>query len=629
MRSIFATLLLALVSFAVIGLACIQWKLGNFDIIFGRPAVPIGETLYNNFQPDDVARIEIRSGNLEGVFEREGQFWQTLTPWKDRMDPVAAAAIIRFSLGLRVEDYCPADKIKRSESGLDQKAVHIRLNDKDGETLARYKIGRISSWKAEIEGIETPVNTMFILPKDEADERHIYLCTGDISALFQKDLKLLRDHRPLYFNPLNLQKISIQSQQGEITLGHEHPQHPWRIIKPLNLSTDRIAMQALIEGLFNLRATKVSNRREVTLPTNGAAMNSTKIILYRFGQQEPTSLEIYAPESLEATSLMAVVSDRPDTVFELPAKPTPGQISLADLPLDLNALRDATLTRLNITALKSILISPATGIPILISREDPQPWMATIGGKSFLANEQNLYKLLKSVTSTQVNGFVSDAATDFSAWGLDRPILTIRFLAKSNEAIELRFGINSKGEYFANRTGSPTVIKIDGALINSISVLPHEWKHALLWSLNRSELTTLVIKKPGQEQLILKHNFLEPDDPWTAELKFEDVTLQLVQAHANFLLSQLEGIEVSRWLASDDADALAALGNPTLNFIAEETIKDEDDKILGKRIRSLILAPTKKPELFRFYYGLLQGETNPFLIDMELYQKLNAQVFEN
>lgn len=626
MRSIAATFLLALVAAAALGLAGYQWKQGNFDAIFGSPALRVGEKLYTDFQPEDVARIEIRSGTLEGVFEREGAYWQTLTPWKDRMDPVAAAAIIRFTLGMRIEDHCPIDKLTRSECGLDQKAVLMRLIDDQGETLADYKIGRVSSWKAEVEGAQQPVNTVFILPKDDQENEHVYLCTGDITPLFQDGLKLLRDHRPLYFNPLNLQKITIQPQQGEITLSHENPNQAWRIVKPLELPTDRLAMQSLIEGLFNLRASKVSDRSEVTLPANASATNTTKILLTRFGQENPTTLEIFSPESLESSSLKAVVSDRPATVFDIPAKPSPGLVSLADLPLDVNSLRDPTLTHLNIAALKSVSISPSTGSKILIERDPAQPWMATIGARSFPANEQNLFRLLKSVTSTRVSGFASDAATDFSAWGLDRPILTLRFLAKTGEALELRFGMNSKGEYFVNRTGSPTVMKVDEAFIRSITVQPHEWRHELVWSINRVDLKRLVIKRADEDPLILSYDFFGED--WKAERKLKDLTPQLVGARANFILSQLEGIKSARWLAADNTDALTALSKPSLTFGIQEQIVDKDDKVIGNRIRTLILAPAKQPEHFGHHYAMVRGDPNPFLIDSKLYKKLSTDVLD-
>ncbi len=632
MRSITVTLFLALIASAAVGLATFQWQQGSFEAIFGKPPVPIGQVLYDDFQPEEVMRMEIRSGNLEAVFEREGQHWQTLTPWNDRMDPVAADAIIRFSLGMRVEDHSPREKIKIDESGLDKKAVRMRLIGNKGEVLAHYRIGRISSWKAEVEGVEKPVSTAFILPQDELGDKTVYLCTGDISPLFQDDLKLLRDHKPLYFRPANIQKIVIQSAKGEITLGQyftKQGESRWRIIKPLDLPTDLEAVKVLVSGLSEMRASKVSNRSEVTLPTNGSAQNTTKIILYRHGQETPTTLEIYSPESLEATSLKAVVSDRPDTVFEIPAKPTPGMVSLSDLPLDVNSLRDPTLTRINVGALKSILIRPSTSAEILISREPRSPWMATINQRTFLANEQNVYRLLKAVTAAQVNGFESDAASDLSPWGLDRPIITLRFLAINNQALEIRFGINGRGEFFANRTGSRTVMKVDGALIQSITVLPHEWQHARAWVINPVDLEKMVIKRQGEEPLTLTHNFLKPDDQWIkAVLGTKDVTPRLVSAHANFLLTQLEGIEAARWLAKDDVDALGALADPSLVIGVKEVIKDIDDKKIGERNRTMIFAPCTVPKRHGHHYAMILGGNHPFLIGNELYQKLAADLLE-
>lgn len=627
MRSITVTLFLALIASGTVGLVTYQSQQGNFNAIFGKPPTAVGLLLYDNFEAEDVVRIEIRSSTVEGVFEREGKQWQGLTPWKDRMDPVAAAAIIRFTRGMRIEDHSPSNKINRRKLHLNRRSLEIRLVGAKGEALAYYRMGRISSWKAEVDNVEQPMSTVFIYPKDDPDNKSVYLCTGDISPLFQENLKLLRDHRPLYFNPLNLQKIGIQSPQGEITLGRAMPQDPWRILKPLKLPTDRLSMQALIEGLFNLRATKVSDRSEVTLPTNSSSSNTTKITLNRFGQTTPTTLEIYPAESLEDISFKAVVDDRPDTVFELPAKPASGLVSLADLPMDVNSLRDPTLTSLNVRALKSIQISPSTGANILISRTPPEPWMATINQRNFLANEKNLFRLLKAVTNDQVSGFVSDAASDFSPWGLDRPVLSLRFLATNNEVLELRFGMDAKGEFFANRLGTRTVMKVDGGLIRAIAVQAYEWKHARVWSLNRVNLSQLVIKKAEEEPLMLDYDFFA--ESWKARRNGKDISSQLVEASANFLLSRLEGIESSQWLAKNDTDALAALGKPSLAIGVKELIKDDDDNVVSNQIRTMVFAPATQPQHYGHHYGMILGENHPFLITGEQHQKLTADLLDD
>ncbi|MDX1680171.1 MAG: DUF4340 domain-containing protein [Akkermansiaceae bacterium] len=625
MRSLSVTFLFALFAIASVAVAVLQWKEGNFDRIFGVPPLEVGETLYNDFKPADVARIEIRSGRLEGVFEKENEVWQALTPWDDRMDPNAAAAIIRFTLGMRVEDHSPAERIDLSAAGLGRKATRLRLIDAKGELLAHYHLGKVASWKARIEGMEQPVSTVFVQPQDELGDEHIYLCTGDITPLFQEDLKLLRDHNPFHFNPHNIQTINIVSPQGEITLSRENPKQLWRITKPLKLLTDKEAIKALVNGLVQLRATRVRDRSEVTLPTNSTDLKTTSITLTRFGGLGSSTLRIYPQASLEETTQMATVSDRPNTVFELPAKPSPGLVSLADLPLDVNSLRDKTLLRPDLEILRGISIEPSTGPAILLEVGDGKDPVASVNGKSFPANQENLERLLLAVATSRVNGFVSDAATDFSPWGLDRPILKLRFIFINNQAIELRFGIDSRGDYYVNRTGTPIVMKVDASLIRAIAVQPHEWKHSRLWSLNRVDLTGLVIERPDTEPLVLTYNFMDVS-PWKARRGNQDLTPKLVGAHATFMLDQLEGLRVARWLSASDAAALSALGNPSLMITAFENIVDEDDEVIDTRTRTVAFAPA--PDFIGYHYGMRLGGSNPFLIKSNVYRKLAAKLLE-
>ena len=482
MRSIGFTFFLAFTAALVTWLAALQWHQGSFDIIFGKAPVAVGKNLYTDFKPEDVKSIELSANGVKATFKLTPNGWQATTPWQDRMDPIAAVAILHVTLGMRVEDLAHEDKVDLSKSGLSQNAIRIQLNDEKGASLATYKLGRISPWSAETEKTEGPVTTLFVQPRGNQRDKHIYLCTGDITPLFKDGMKLIRDHRPFYFNPLTLQKINIHTQQGDLTLSKDTPQSAWRISKPLKLPTDIKAMKTLLEGLYQLRSSKVSDRNEVTLPTTGTATKTNQISITSFGSPQETILEFFPPESPEAQDVKAIVSDRPNAVFDLPLKPQPDIVSLADLPLDVNALRDPTLTHLNVASLRAIKIIPSTSQEILISRNPPEPWMATAEGKSYPANEENLFRLLKAATTTRVIGFESDAATDFTPWGLDRPILNLKFIASEGEALELRVGINPKGDYFVNRTGTPTVMKVDASLIDSFPFKAHEWKHSKLWS---------------------------------------------------------------------------------------------------------------------------------------------------
>lgn len=625
MRSLASTFLLALVAAIACGAAGWQLRQGNFDSVFGAPPTAVGEHIYTAFKPADVKHIRISSGGTTATFALQQNGWQASAPWTDRMDPRAAVGIINFTLGMRVEDLAGVDEIDPSKTGLKENAVNIRLEDENHVPLANYKLGRATPWKAEIEGMEQPVTTVYVQPRDKNHKRHIYACTGDINSLFKEGLKFLRDHRPFYFNPVTLQKIRIRSQQGDLTLGRATPTSPWRIVKPLDFPTDPLAMKNLLEGIFELQATKVSDRAAVTLPPSDSSVKTGQIAIVPFGSESETVLEILPPESPEAHDVKATVSNRPGTVFDLPLKPEPGLTSLANLPLSVNELRDPTLTHLNIASLRGISIQPATGAEIVISRTPPKPWMASVEGNSFEANEENLFSLLKAVTTTRAIGFESDAATDFTPWGLNRPFLTLRFLAENNEGLELRFGIDGKGGFFVNRLGTPTVMRVDQAVISSIAVRPYEWRQSRLWSLDRPNLLVIERQQAAQPPIVLGYN--DTYEKWTAESGGKNLSDTLDPARANFMLSVLEGLKVTRWLATDDDAALGAFANPSLTFKVRE-ILDEDQNFSGFQDRTLVIAPASANANPGFYYGRMSSEPHPFLLTREIYQKLAVDLFE-
>lgn len=625
MRSLGSTFVLGLAAALLCFLAVWQWRQGNFDTLLGAPPTAVGQRIYDSFKPDEVKHIRISGSGGSATFSLRENGWQADSPWTDRMDPRAAVSIINFTLGMRVEDLAEADEIEPPETGLAETAVKIRLEDADRQPLANYKLGRATSWKAEVEGLEQAVSTVFVQPRDRYHKRHVYICTGDINPLFKDGLKFLRDHRPFYFNPVSLGRIRIRSQQGDLTLGRETPQSPWRIVKPLDLPTDPAAMKSLLEGLFELQAIRVADRAAATPPATDAAVKPGQIAITPFGSETETVLEIFPPEAPDAHEVRATVSDRPNTLFELPLKPEPGLVSLAGLPLAMNDLRDPTLTRLNVGSLRAIAIQPATGPEILISREPSKPWMTVIGGMAREANEENLFSLLKAVTTSRVTGFESDAATDFTPWGLDRPILTLRFLSRDNQGLELRFGMDSKGGVFVNRLGTPTVMRVDESLIASIAVRPYEWRHARLWSLDRVNLVGIERREGAGSPVVLKYKFI--DESWQASRDGKDLSASLDALRANYMLSVLEGLKVSRWLSPADEQAAAALENPSLTLSVVEKTLDEEGNFSGLAQRVLSLAPAAGSHA-GLYYGRLQSENHPFLLDGETYGKLAADLLE-
>jgi len=626
MRSLSFTALLALLATIICGVIGWQLKDGNLDAILGTPPIEPGKLLYSGFKPDDVARITVESAGIHAEFVKENGIWKSATPPHDRMDPKAAAGIIGFTLGLNVTDYAPSDEIDRNEVGLRDTCVHLELADASGESLSRYRLGNRTPLLTENPQTGHTVHNFYVMPRERGKKDYIYACTGDISGLFKDGMRLLRDHHPFYVNPLALQKVRLRTNSGELTLGREDPtaetpNPPWRIVKPMDLRTDRERIVALLEGIVQLNALKVVDRTSVTLPATDATTKTIQIGVTNFGQEQETLLEVYPPESADATEALATVSDRPDTVFYLPLKPVPG--SLANLPASVNDLRDRALTHLNIDAIRAISLTPLTGSKILLSIDPPKPWQAEINGKTGDANELRLFALLKALGS-KVIGFESDTAPDLALWGLDKPFLVIEVIDRSNQTLRLNFGMDDRGGVFVNRQGTPSVMRVERSILAGISIQPHEWRDALLWSIAGVDLESVQRTVRSEPPLDLTYN--DAMELWRGKIGETDVTDRIDPIKAKAMLNAITGVYVARWLPVADAAADAALANPVFTLTTAEKIVDElGDDTGRKNIRTLTLAPIPDSA---DYYGRLSGEPHPFVIDRDTAFRLGTDPLE-
>lgn len=628
MRSISFTLLLAILAAAVCGV--IGWRVreGNLDAIFGVPAIQTGDRLYKNFQVEDVGRIAVSAHGVRGEFVKTETGWQSATAPHDRMDPRFAANIILFSLGLKVIDSADTNDIDRDEVGLRDDSIQINLESTTGGELARYRIGRRTPLLSENKQGPEPHGTVYIQPRERSMKDHVYICVGDITPIFRDGLKYLRDHRPFHINQNYLRKIRIRGADGELSLDHPEPgeKAPWRITKPLDVATDRTAMLALLNGLVEFSAEttvgKISDRSAVTLPGAEASARSLQIGVTIFGRDTETVLEIYPAQTPDATELLATVSDRPDTVFHLP-RPA-GSTALINLPVTVNELRNRSLLNLALPSLRNVTLIPATGSRISISGEPKRSWMVEINGKTEEANQVRLLTLLETLTTAKAIDFESDAATDFTQWGLAKPFLIIEVGGEGGQPIRINFGMDKRGMLYANRQGTSTVMRLDEKILSSISIQPYEWRHERLWSISTTDLKSIertVRDTPTQ--------FLQYDDfneRWTGRVNDADVTDRIDGIKAKYMLDSIVGLKVSRWLAVGNPEAAAALANPVFTLKVNESIVDEfGDKSGAEKSRTLTLAPIPGESS---YYGKMSDEPHPFVIDRDTALKIGTDPLE-
>lgn len=623
MRSFLFTTVLAALAALLGALTVWQAQDGNFKRFFGIPPVVIGNRIYPNFPRDQVATIKLASNGIEAIFSKTENGWKCNTPWTDRMDHRAAVAILDFISTTTATDLSSRDGIDAKSAGLQTGNTEIRCRSASGESLAFFRLGRRTPWQhLPDEKNAEPVPTIYLLPLEKGRKTHVYAATGDLLPLFKNGFRYLREHRPFYLNPLALQRIKLSTAEGELTLERAQPNQAWRITKPLDLATNPESVKALLEGLYKLQATKLYERSEFTLPAQSEINGKHEIRITHFGSEAESRLQWYPAANSHAAELLATVSDRPETIFSLPTQADLGLVSLTELPLSVNELRDLSLTNLNIASIRGIAIDTATTPTILISREPPQPWMATINGKEQIANESRLFDLFKACTETKALAFETDAAPeDLSPWGLHRPILSLIFLAQDNKSLGIQFGLNHSGQLFAKRNESSTILRIDNRFLEKIAVNAHEWRHARLWSFSKVDLTRITRTEAGSPSLELAYNDLA--ETWKATREGKDLTADLDPILASYVLTSLENLQVVSWLSPMDEDAIKALSSPALSFtITENTVDDFGDNNGSKSV-TLTLAHGRN-----IVFGKISSDPAPFTLTPENYLKLAVPLLD-
>ncbi len=277
MRRIIPTLLLTSLAGLSVTAAVFLAVDGNLARLTGWYRYEVGMPLFseeNTTQLGNVCwmRIADLHDRIECTREADGTWWIT-SPFRDRMSPVAAKAILSFTERARIVDTLPYNKTTRislREFGVESSPHTITLKvpsgDHDMTTIARYTLGSASPWLADGGDGETLHPTTYLRTDFYGRDKRIHVVSGNILSVFKDGLSALRDPHPLLFSPDDVRSITISGsamQTEKVEISRLSAESPWNMHAPTLASAEQDNVASLISRLASLSAIRVEEPEEV------------------------------------------------------------------------------------------------------------------------------------------------------------------------------------------------------------------------------------------------------------------------------------------------------------------------------------------------------------------------------
>lgn len=639
---VFITIFLVLSTAILTVLSLIQFGQVDWAREFqAQQAIETGKPLFqNDLQTTSDLRIKQNSiPEHHFTYDQKTGLWNGTTPWKDRADgPKAVEALVKFAINADIVDSFTVSHKERAKYGLGKNAIKVECRNSNEDLIAEFEIGKSSAWHKKIEGKEEIfVPTVYLRRTDDNQDQHIYLCTdynGEILNLFANEFKKFRDPRPFALNIHTLQKVRLEREKTEIVLERLAPDSSWLLTKPLELKTDPQAVITYLANLSKLEAISLRETADVALPETSEDL--LKISVTNFNSEEEATLIVYPPAE-NAGSTFATVSNR-NVIFELPLIATPTTSNyITQLPESINSLRSRTMVELNETDradMRGLIVrTPRSGSePVIISRLPKGRYeLAGLDNSKQAIDESVLANLLKQVTTTPVKDFASDAAADFSPFGLDVPSVVLDFIFFQGPPIQLRFGKVAKedtdgtpmDQYYANLRGTPIVWEVNGELIASIPTRSWDWQPKEIWTLPVIDIVGFTAQAKGQAKLSITYDYLE--DEFTAKYGEQDVTAKLNPQRAKFFLNENHQLVAEQRLSPFNQQARTALEDPL--FISTISVQEFDNEGLpaDTATYTLEIAPATRTGANAFFYAKASNTPGYFVLSTDTVQKLAAR----
>lgn len=571
------------------------------------------------FVRTEVTQMEIDSSGGDGVtLAREEDVWWVRRPFNDRADPERTDKLLTELQAIGwIERVYPGefDEAGWAKTALEQPRHKLRLSSGAKPVL--------ELWVGSPTAIEGSHYLAIQKTEDDAEPAY-YVAKTTLPDLLKPAPKDWRDGKLVRLAAEQISGVVLAQQSGQIELARVDSKGRWAILKPLSARGNTEKINEMVSTLLNLEIKEAVEVAGSTPSGSGlesangnAEINpqSLKVTLMTGEAGKKIELTLTKPEGDSIETKATADHRRP--VFTVQAK------SLKDLWAQPNDLRDRMLARIDPEAIAKIKIESLTFAAVELEKQN-ESWFLKRHGKMEPANGDRVSGLFEALNTHQVVNFTSDSAANLSAYGLDKPFMTLSFTSAQGRSGKLIFGANaSSTEFFAKFDSETSVYQIEPSLLPSIPQDGIKWRGLGALRFTQFALRRISLGVGAQPPVVL--NYDPTTAQWTGERAGRDITAMIDRVKADRLAGSLAKFSVQDWSA-DASNALVALKEPALRVVV--TLGEPGTNSGPTRDTVINFAPTQPGMDTTLYYGRVNEGPDVFYVTRSALLELLPSVFK-
>lgn len=401
--------------------------------------------------PDDVTRLELKTGDRTLVLAKAGEEWRLEKPLSAKADKALVEQMVKDLLEPNV-DSIVADRVEDpAQYGLDKPALTVTLTDRRGR-------------KRTIQTGEKDVRGFAVYAREASRPTLLLLSSFTIDTLKDKKAEDLRDKTVLAIEPDKVNRVTIRKGADTVVVERKGKEE-WALVQPYAAPAEASDVSFYLSQLKDLKVEKFITEQADDLAKYGLTKPQ---LIVTVGPEPEKTLLIGKQVAGEENVYAARHGEK--QVFAL------RKVVLNDLGKSARDLREKTLLSFKREdAVRLSLASPAGRMEL---QRDGEEWKVTkpFSGR---AKREKLDTIFFGIESVKGTGVVAEKPADLARYGLVKPQATVSvWLKGEKEPRELMIGKKAAdgSGYYARSGAGPTVFTIPEYILSDLKVKPEELK---------------------------------------------------------------------------------------------------------------------------------------------------------